>query len=674
MRYVGAIVRTLLHMGVTVALLVGCGSTDHEPATTTSSTTGPGGSAGGSPVEGGADLACPPGELLVADGTCLAPGVEECASGFETDGRGGCMAILPDAPCEMGFMAVPGDETCQSVATCGASAYDGIPVEPSTVYVDPTYSGSVTDGSLAMPYTTLDEAMAAAPAGAIVALAPGTYAPAVITKSLRIWAACPDWVTFSATTGAAIRIEADAVELHRLAVTGRGVVVDGATGVLMSEMWLHDADTIGLRADGGADVTLVDSLVERATGRGAVATESAVTVDRSEIRDGIPDGGGNAYGAASSDADATLSILGSWLHHGTGIGLDVVGGQALVERTVVSDTRMKDGAEGSGVYVRTDADGERGSLELRDVIVERNNHHGVVVYGSELEGQRVIIRDVVSHDATTSSGRCMRVLARNGVFPSVLLSQSALERCQDAGILATQADVIVESTIIRDIDPHPVTNELGIGLVASSRFGVPTTLQVRGLVVERTSTAGVLVTGSTGDLDSVFAREPSAAANEGLGFGVVFAPGLEDGLSAQGAARQVVIEDAVTVGFAAVLSDVAVEHVLIRDTHASEAGFGDGLAVAGLDPNVTFLTGSASLQASHVTIEGSERAGFAVFSAAASVDHMSASCNAIHLNIESIDGADEASIEDAGSNVCGCDDETTVCKVQSSGLEPPSVF
>src|SRR5205809_1105897 len=103
------------------ALLPSCGSED-----------------AGAPRKRGPDASagCRPGELALPDATCQPAGVPEdgCATGFEADSAQGCRAILPDAACPKGQLAVPGDPTCHDVAPCGDGTWGDIPVETTTQF------------------------------------------------------------------------------------------------------------------------------------------------------------------------------------------------------------------------------------------------------------------------------------------------------------------------------------------------------------------------------------------------------------------------------------------------------------------------------------------------------------------------------------------------------------
>ena len=141
-------------------------------------------------------VTCQAGELLVTGDTgepsCLPAGIPSCAAGFVGDDTGGCVAILPNTACASGTMALPGETACRPVTPCGEGTWGEIPVDAGTRHVDPSFGG-LGDGSAGAPYTTIAAAVAAAPPGALIALAAGDYHEQVrVEKPLTLWGRCPD--------------------------------------------------------------------------------------------------------------------------------------------------------------------------------------------------------------------------------------------------------------------------------------------------------------------------------------------------------------------------------------------------------------------------------------------------------------------------------------------------
>ena len=72
---------------------------------------------------------CGAGERLLSDGACQAAGVPPlaCPEGFLAGGEG-CSAVLPDAACADGTLAVPGETECRAVAACPAGKWPELPL------------------------------------------------------------------------------------------------------------------------------------------------------------------------------------------------------------------------------------------------------------------------------------------------------------------------------------------------------------------------------------------------------------------------------------------------------------------------------------------------------------------------------------------------------------------
>jgi hypothetical protein len=120
------------------------------------------------------------------------------------------------------------------------------------------------------------------------------------------------------------------------------------------------------------------------------------------------------------------------------------------------------------------------------------------------------------------------------------------------------------------------------------------------------------------------------------------------------------------VGIFAAEADAVIESTWVRNTKARADGlFGDGVVVR--------LSGAAQMSHALVRgsrIEGSARAGVAVFGSNGEVESTALECNQIHLDGEVFLERD-FSVADLGGNACGCRGASVACKVLSTRLEPP---
>ena len=86
--------------------------------------------------------ACQPGELTLESGLCQAAGIDPtaCATGFVADAARGCSPVLPEAPCDKGQMAVPGDTACREIAPCAPGRWGDAPIDGDTQFVDVSFT------------------------------------------------------------------------------------------------------------------------------------------------------------------------------------------------------------------------------------------------------------------------------------------------------------------------------------------------------------------------------------------------------------------------------------------------------------------------------------------------------------------------------------------------------
>jgi hypothetical protein len=597
-----------------VLALAGCSDEPSTPAETA-----PAADAGPPPI------GCKPGETTLPDASCLAAGIPEdgCAAGFEPTGDGSCAPVMPAATCESGHIAVPGDTSCRPVAPCEEGRWGGVPIEPDTVYVDAGWVGTEpSDGSEERPYRTMQEGVDAAPHGAIVAVAAGTYAEDVLVASpVRIWGRCPELVEVVGTGASIGALElhggSDHSEVHRIAVRGAntGIFVIGAEEIVLDQLWVHDTEDRGIdveRGFGATSVLVKDTLVERTTELGVFVSGTEVTIASSAIRSSQPIEGqfGRAIQVQRDPADGQrghVTVIGSALQHNHEISIYNASSDVRVEGSWIHDTR--EGAvtrSGWGIAAQVDdAGAARPSLEVIASVVDGSLQTGVYVSGGHLLVERTVVRNVAPTVAQVGVRGISVELALKGTDRGMALVRSSLiERCHGAGLAALGADATVESTRVRDSLPND-DETVGRGVQAQTQRGQAGHITLRSSVVERSGDAGVF----------------------------------------------------------AVASTVIAEDVLIDQTMGVGDSFGDGLAALWLDA-------PAHIELSRTMVRQSNRAGVSNFASSVVIRDTTLECNPIQLDAEKLIGI-EATFEDGGGNVCGCEGELESCQVLSSSLVPP---
>lgn len=412
------------------------------------------------PSWGPVQWACPPGWRSVRD---LDDEITTCEP-FPLDESEPC------APLEAHR---PGEAACTPIGSaCPSGDFpEGLPSDRHVVYVRPGAAGG--DGSSpSTPFASLaDVPFDALPAGAIVAIAKGTYtATVVLDRSVTLWGACPEStvLTDPGESSARALVTAigpgePAIVLRDLRLSGadrRGVEAAETAQIRLEGVVIEGVRSAGLSAYGSAVVTLDDVLIAAtraspngAGGRGVGVEEAArVVARRAILRQNVEAGAVVVGTAARLVLEDSLVIDTESLPNGSfGIGVVLVRGRVelirtliarnrdtgifadgreaalLVEDAIVRDHRpAPDGAPGRGLEASGGA-----QVEVRRTLFSGNRELGVAALG---QGTQVSLEDVVIRDTESrQDGRFGRGLAlREGSW--VQAHRLALTRNRDAAI------------------------------------------------------------------------------------------------------------------------------------------------------------------------------------------------------------------------------------------------
>jgi hypothetical protein len=450
---------------------------------------------------------------------CVRPGIapDGCAEGFAHDGGYGCVPILPPAPCPAGLMAVPGETECRPIMACGEGKWGEIPVDTSTVYVDAAYLAGDGNGSALKPWPTISDAVSAAPPGALVAIAEGSYYEDVMlgSKTLRIWGICPDKVevvalgqgTFCPPSALCIIGGATGSEIHGLSLRGDGLVISGSEQLLIDRVKVHDTANRG--------IVIQDTL--------------GVT---------------------------SVRIVGSLIEQATELGIYVAGASAEVEASVVRATQLSATSNGGrGINVQLSCSStscnpnSRSNAVVRGSLVEQNHYEGIYVMGSDVVVEASVVRGTLPL-ANGTMGRgigvsplCIGAMCDPSVRADVVVQGSVVEQNHDIGVAVFTSDVLVESTVVRDTQREVATGGMGRGItvqlicIASGCYELPAAVTIRGSLVEQNRDVGIFVGGSDARVESTVVRDTRARESDSL-FG--------DGVAAMewGAPTSVTLTDA----------------------------------------------------------------------------------------------------------------------------------
>ena len=423
----------------------------------------------------------------------VAPSAWACPAGWRAIDRGdGARACDPfpeggRPACEEGSVWWPGAASCAPLGpACTAEWPD---VSGARVrHVQPGASGG--DGSRALPFGTLAEALAGATSGDVIALSRGAHE---VSGTIAV----PAGVTLvGACIGdTSITTVADAPSEAMLEPRGEGVVIRdltlgpsargaararAGTSVSLSGVRVREASYVALLADGGA-LDATDVLVEatrEARGFGiGLATQygGALRATRVLVR------GGADRGVYAVDPGTTLELT-----------------DVIVED--VAATARAD--SGVGIEVQTEA-----RATLGRVVVERVHTIGLfALREGVVDASSIVVRG-------TRVSALDRFASGVGVQESASMTVRGAWLVHNAGRGANVADgsLVLEDTLVDDTDIAGTEEMLSAGVVAwdAASFSMrrSAVLGSRGL--------GVLVSGTTATLEDLVIADTEVVLDDG---------------------------------------------------------------------------------------------------------------------------------------------------------------
>ncbi|MDF1565435.1 MAG: hypothetical protein P1V51_20530 [Deltaproteobacteria bacterium] len=363
---------------------------------------------------------CPGGSMrLLGERECVPIG-PDCPLGFESEDDGwGCRPVVAAGPCVNGTREALGDAACQPVADCRMGTSPD-----ATHFVDPAGSTDATH------FRSIRAAVSAAPQGAVIAVAAGTYVEnVVITRPITLIGSCPTDTI----------LQAPALD------PGMGILFQGVRGATVSHLTVRGF-LPGLGAVGGAEALVVHSVIEDSIAYGAIAIETGtrLSINQSAIR-GTRAGAGEVTGNAVAVNDGgRLEVVDSTLSDNVGVAAYVSGtGSLHLDRTVVLRTTLDTGLQSdAGVKVHAG-----GTLWIGGSAILGSSGIGVVASDprTRLTILDSTIADTVSDD-TGLSGFGLAVLGGADATIEGLTST----RNHTANILVRRSTATLERVVSRD--------------------------------------------------------------------------------------------------------------------------------------------------------------------------------------------------------------------------------
>jgi hypothetical protein len=391
------------------------------------------------------------------------------------------------------------------------------------------------------------------------------------------------------------------------------------------------------------------------------------------------DGGGNALvllRQSDIGVGAQTVVRRSVVERGHGFGVSSVNSQLDVEATVIRNTAPDpNGLDGMGMFVTNELPDLTASFTMRRSVVVGAHTCGLCVGGMDALIESVVVRDVEPQASSGLTGRGLSLESTFGasgtVIGTALMRGSLVERTHEVGVAAIASEATIESTIIRDIaSSEDGIMGRGINIEIDRVSGLSAVGHIEHVLVEDCHEFGIFIGGATATVQRSTIRNILPRPFDGLaGVGITVQMSFETGVPSNGTISDTLIEHTQQSGVAVIGSSATFVDVVVRDSMPDGNGFfGDGLLASGAFWDDVLVPTDVHVQSSR--IEGNTRAGILAFATDVALQDSHMECNAIHLNGESFEDIG-FNIRDLGGNTCGCAGANGPCKVLSSNLDVP---
>ena len=520
-----------------------------------------------------------------------------CLKGWEKVAGGWCEPILPKTKCPAGTMEKIGYSTCQPIGDCGSGTWGNIKTTASTIYVNGAYSGMGSNGSAAKPYKTIAEALSQATAGDHIAVAAGTYNKNItILRKVTLEGRCAKKVIIvggSSYFAVEMKSWANGAILRDVTITGAGACL-GVNGVdvTIERVATQGCEGHGIDVDSGGTLTFRDGLVAGNRGVGIILGGSKATLERTVVRDTRGRASDNDFGwgiqaAVAFGQPSDLTLRDSLVAGNREVGLILYSSKALLERTVVRDTRKQflNGEFGVGIQASVDFGQTLPSdFRARDSLVAGNRTIGIALGSSKATLERTVVRDTYEQASDKNGGTGIVATVQSGQSgPSELtLHDSLVVGNRNSGIDVVSSKATLERTVVRDTRERVSDKKGGKGIEASVLSGQigPSVLTLRDSLVAGNRTVGLVLGSSKATLQRTVVRdtrERVSDKNGGAGIQVQIQSGQS--LSSELTVQDSLVEGNRELAIGVVSSKAIIERTVVRDTleRTLDNGLGKGI-------------------------------------------------------------------------------------------------
>jgi hypothetical protein len=411
-----------------------------------------------------------------------------------------------------------------------------------------------------------------------------------------------------------------------------GVLLVGSIDVLVDRVWVHGTANrgIGLQSDlGPTSMTVRSSLFEQCTEVGLFLKGADAIVEASVIRATQPNAqglAGRGINARAGAATASVVMRGTLIDQNREAGVHFAGVNATVEESVIRDTSPSPQRFGGfGMDAQTEpTTGATSTLVLRASWIGQNENVGLLVEGSQVTVERSVIRDTLSGHGIDAHDH-----HATGALSTLLLDRSLLADNQEIALLLEGSAATVDRSAIRATQPGGVKGMgRGIGAQASAVTATAATLSVFGSLVEQSYDIGIFASGANATVEATWVRDTQPNGLGVHGHGLSAQQDTNFRIPSTLVVRTSLVERSHGIAILVSGSTGTIESSLVVDTQPDgNDNFGDGIVVA-------FESAPASVTLTGLRIDRSARAALGAFGAYVGLSGSALSCQAFDLDSE----------------------------------------
>jgi hypothetical protein len=398
-------------------------------------------------------------------------------------------------------------------------------------------------------------------------------------------------------------------------------------------------------------VTTIAGVSVSGRGIGIAITDTSATISNVRVHDTAIVG----INVDVTTGTAAARIEHSLIESAAYAGVASFGAEVEIVGSAIRDTRFLDNKGGPGA-LGAFFKGKRPKLTVRGSLIERTREVGVGVAGGDLIVEDTVVRDI---EAMSDGGAGTGILASRDkatmTTPTLLVARSRVANAREMGIAINSGTGTIEQSIVEETQLRARDNRYGVGIQADPTAA----LTIRNVLVRKSRYMGIAFFGAEGTIENTIVQDSVLEGENKSAAGIAIVEG--EGRRSNVTLTRALADRNVLAGVVVGAVDVTLIDCSVRNTGPRADGtFGDGLVALSKDPE-----NAANLTIDGLTALNNARAGVTLFGGSAVMRRSRLACNTFDLNVETYPAP--VTLKDDGGNACGCA-ERVPCRAASNSL------